>query len=66
MEEILNLDHHRRLLLEKALARAPDQKAVARMLGVSVRTVARMLDRYNFQYDYTTKTYISRHEHTVR
>jgi len=59
MDEILNLEHHRRLMLEKALARAPDQRAAARMLGVSLRTLARMLDRYDLQFDRITKTYIS-------
>lgn len=65
-EEILNLEHNRRILLEKALARAPDQRAAARLLGVSVRTLARMIDRAGLQYDYITKTYTSKHEHPIR
>lgn len=51
MTEPLNIDHHRRQLLQKALEKANNQKEAAMLLGVSERTVTRLKHRYGIRWD---------------
>ena len=49
MTETLNIDHHTRLLLEKALAKSKNVKEAGKLLGVSGRTVERLKARYGIR-----------------
>jgi len=52
MNNILNIDHHRRILLEKALQKARNRAHAGQLLGVSERTVGRMKQRYGIKWDW--------------
>ena len=57
MDEILNIDHHRRILILKALNKAPTYKQAAKLLGISERHIYRWIDQYGIvQVDGTYMT----------
>jgi len=47
MDENLNIDYHIKILLLKALERAPKRKDAAALLGISQRTLTRYIHIYN-------------------
>jgi transposase len=57
MEENLNLEHNRRRLFIKALALTNCEKGASELLGVSIRTIARLKGRYRIKYDATAGKY---------
>lgn len=70
-EEVLNIDHHTRILVEKALIRCNSLEHAAVLLGVSTRTLYRYRKRFGIWRDpltgevYFPKNSI-RYEHLVR
>lgn len=60
-DEILNIDHHRRILILKALNKAPTVKRAAKLLGISERHIYRWMDRFDIilvDETYTTEEQI--------
>lgn len=57
MEEILNIEHHRREMTLKALNRTKSAEKAAKLLGVDVRTVRRYNRRYGIVRCPVTRTY---------
>jgi hypothetical protein len=45
-DEILNIQYHVKILLAKALSRAPRRKDAAALLGISLRTLTRYINIY--------------------
>lgn len=58
-DEVLNLEHNRRVLVMKAIEKQKRQEDAAKLLGVSMRTLARDCKRYNF------KTKLSKNQHAT-
>lgn len=71
-DEILNIDHHRRILILKALNKAKSVKGGAVLLGLSERQTFRWIDRFDiiriddtFMTPEQIKSILPQHEHTI-
>jgi transcriptional regulator of acetoin/glycerol metabolism len=51
MQEILNIDYHKKQMLFKALNKFRNSREAADALGIGERTVYRMMRRYNIRRD---------------
>jgi hypothetical protein len=70
-DEILNIDHHTRILVEKALIRCNSLEHAAVLLGISTRTLYRYRVRYGLWNipapgKFLTTTKPTQYEHSVR
>lgn len=49
MDEILNIDYHRKILVVKALNRTQTKLEAANLLGLSLRQLYRDIDRFGIE-----------------